>query len=156
MAAIKLAHVGRFFKLILSRPEGRINSFLTLNMERDRQFSVLFYQRGVRKAIVYSNPPYRHKNALHLKTGTRLKCIWFLECMEHLRKRKYQMIVIKVTQTDGKERLFTDHHQVCNYLKDIEKQKILEPGTKKIWSFIHRRYETLYSLYYRHPSFKDF
>ena len=76
--------------------------------------------------------------------------------MEHLRKRKYQMIVIKVTHTDGKERLFTDHHQVCNYLKDIEKQKILEPGAKKIWSFIHRRYETLYSLYYRHPSFKDF
>ena len=66
------------------------------------------------------------------------------------------MIVIKITPTDGKERLFTDHHQVCNYIKGIEKQKILEPGTKKIWSFIRRRYETLYWLYYRNPSFKDF
>jgi hypothetical protein len=66
------------------------------------------------------------------------------------------MIVIKITPTDGKERLFTDHHQVCNYIKNIEKQKILEPGAKKIWSFIRHRYETFYSLYYRNPSFKDF
>jgi len=36
MAEIKLAHVGRFFKLILKRPQGRKNSFLTLNMEWDR------------------------------------------------------------------------------------------------------------------------
>ena len=63
------------------------------------------------------------------------------------------MIVIKITQTNGKERLFTDHHQVCNYINSIEKQKVLEPGAKA-WSFIRRRYETLYSLYYRNPSLK--
>jgi hypothetical protein len=65
------------------------------------------------------------------------------------------MIVIKITPTDGKERLFTDYHQVCNYINSIEKQKILEPESK-IWSFIRRRYETLYSLYYRNQSFKNF
>ena len=64
------------------------------------------------------------------------------------------MIVIKVTPLDGKERLFTDHHQVCNYINAIEKQKILEPEVK-IWSFLYRRYEALYSLYYRSPSFKN-
>ena len=65
------------------------------------------------------------------------------------------MLMIKIIPANGKHKLFTNHHQVCDYINSIEKQKILEPGTK-IWSFIRRRYETLYSLYYRNPSLKDF
>ena len=64
------------------------------------------------------------------------------------------MVVIKITQKDGKERLFSDHHEACNYIINLEKQKPLEPGGR-IWSLTRRRYETLYSLYYRTPSFKD-
>ena len=65
------------------------------------------------------------------------------------------MIMIQIIQANGEQKLFNSYHQACDYINAIEKRKILEPGTK-IWSFIRRRYETLYSLYYRNPSLKDF
>ncbi len=65
--------------------------------------------------------------------------------------------VIKITLTNGEHKLFTDYHQVCDYINAIEKRKAPESG-EETWSFIRRRYETLYSLYYhyRNPSLKDF
>jgi len=63
--------------------------------------------------------------------------------------------VIKITLTDGEHKLFTNYHQVCDYINTIEKRKTLK-SEEKIWSFIRRRYETLYSLYYHNPSLKDF
>ncbi len=65
------------------------------------------------------------------------------------------MTMIQIIPTNGKRKLFTNYHDACEYINAIEKRKILESG-KKIWSFIRRRYETLYSLYYRNPSLKDF
>jgi len=63
--------------------------------------------------------------------------------------------VIKITSDDGEHRLFMNYHQVCDYINAIEKRKASESG-EEMWSFIRRRYETLYSLYYRNPSLKDF
>jgi len=63
--------------------------------------------------------------------------------------------VIKITLIDGEHKLFMNYHQVCDYINAIEKRKILT-SEEKIWSFTRRRYETLYSLYYRNPSLKDF
>src|ERR1700722_6273843 len=65
------------------------------------------------------------------------------------------MTMIQIIPTNGKRKLFTNYHDACEYINAIEKRKILESG-EKIWSFIRRRYETLYSLYYRNPSLKDF
>jgi hypothetical protein len=63
--------------------------------------------------------------------------------------------VIKITSADGEPKLFTNYHQVCDYINAIEKRKTLE-SREEIWSFTRRRYETLYSLYYRNPSLRDF
>lgn len=63
--------------------------------------------------------------------------------------------MIKITPTNGVDRLFENYHQVCDYINSIEKRKSLEPG-EKIWRFVRRRYETLYSMYYRNPSLKNF
>src|SRR5205085_11887314 len=65
-----------------------------------------------------------------------------------------QMIMIKITPTNGEDRLFENYHQVCDYINAIEKRKASEPGTK-IWRFMCRRHETLSSLYYRNPSLKN-
>lgn len=65
------------------------------------------------------------------------------------------MIMIKMTPTNGEDRLFENYHEVCDYINSIEKRKALEPG-EKIWRFVRRRYETLSSLYYRNPSLKSF
>lgn len=65
------------------------------------------------------------------------------------------MTMIRITLTNGEHKLFTNYHQVCDYINAIERRKALEPEAK-IWNFIRRRYETLYSLYYRNPSQKDF
>ena len=64
-------------------------------------------------------------------------------------------LMIKITLPDGEHKLFTNHHQVCDYINAIERKKALESGVKT-WSFTRRRYQTLYSLYYRNPSLKDF
>jgi len=63
--------------------------------------------------------------------------------------------MIQITPTNGKLKIFKNHHDACEYINAIEKQKALESGERR-WMFIRRRYETLYSLYYRNPSFKDF
>jgi hypothetical protein len=63
--------------------------------------------------------------------------------------------MIQIIPTNGKRKLFTNYHDACEYINTTEKRKVLESG-EKIWSFIRRRYETLYSLYYRNPSLKDF
>lgn len=65
-----------------------------------------------------------------------------------------QETMIKITLANREHKLFTNYHQVCDYINTIERKKALEPEAK-IWSFIRRRYETLYSLYYRNPSQKD-
>jgi hypothetical protein len=75
--------------------------------------------------------------------------------MEHLIRGTIKMTMIKIIQKDGKDKLFKNYNDTCEYINAIEKRKILESGPK-IWSFIRRRYETLYSLYYRNPSLKDF
>ncbi len=64
------------------------------------------------------------------------------------------MIMIKVTTTNGEDRLFENYHQVCDYINAIEKRKESEPEAK-IWRFLRRRYETLSSMYYRNPSLKN-
>lgn len=63
--------------------------------------------------------------------------------------------MIKVTPTNGEDRLFENYHQVCDYISSIEKRKESETGSK-IWRFIRHRYETLHSLYYRNPSLENF
>ena len=65
------------------------------------------------------------------------------------------MKMIKVIPTTGEHKLFGNYHELCSYINNIERSKTLETNAK-IWSFIRRRYETLYSLYYRNPSLKDF
>ena len=65
------------------------------------------------------------------------------------------MIMIQIIPTNGKGKIFKNYHDACEYINSIEKQKISESGEKR-WSFIRRRHETLYSLYYRNPSLKDF
>ena len=65
------------------------------------------------------------------------------------------MTMIQIIPTNGKHKLFKNYHDACEYINSIEKQKISESGEKR-WSFIRRRHETLYSLYYRNPSLKDF
>ena len=65
------------------------------------------------------------------------------------------MIIIKVTPTNGEDRLFENYHQVCDYINAIEKRKESETGAK-VWRFLRRRYETLSSMYYRNPSLKNF
>jgi hypothetical protein len=62
--------------------------------------------------------------------------------------------MIKITQTNGEDKLFENYHQVCEYINAIERRKASEPGTK-IWRFIRHRHETLYSMYYRNPSLKN-
>lgn len=52
--------------------------------------------------------------------------------------------VIKIISDDGEHKLFTDYHQVCNYINDREKKKALK---EESWSFIRHRYKTLHSLY---------
>ena len=64
------------------------------------------------------------------------------------------MIMIKVTPTNGEDRLFENYHQVCDYINAIEKRKESDPE-EKIWRFLRRRYETLSSIYYRNPSLKN-
>jgi hypothetical protein len=71
------------------------------------------------------------------------------------KKRNYQMIKIQIIPANGEQKTFQSYHEVCDYINTLEKQKILEPGTK-IWSFIRRRYKTLHSLYYRNPSLKGY
>src|SRR5579862_942460 len=63
--------------------------------------------------------------------------------------------MIKISQTNGEHKLFTSYHQVCDYINALERRKVLK-SEEEIWSFTRRRYETLYSLYYRNPSLKDF
>jgi hypothetical protein len=64
--------------------------------------------------------------------------------------------MIKITPPNGEDRFFGNYHQVCDYIKSIEeKRKESETGVK-IWRFMRRRYETLYSMYYRIPSLKNF
>lgn len=63
--------------------------------------------------------------------------------------------VIKITLNGGEHKLFTDYHQVCDYINTIEKRKALE-SKEETWIFVRRRYETLHLLYYRNPSLKDF
>jgi len=58
------------------------------------------------------------------------------------------MIMIQIIPTNGKGKIFKNYHDACEYINSIEKQKISESGEKR-WSFIRRRYETLFSLYYR-------
>jgi hypothetical protein len=65
-----------------------------------------------------------------------------------------KMIMIKVTPTNGEDKLFENYHEVCEYINAIEKQKESEPG-EKIWRFIRHRHETFSSLYYRNPSLKN-
>lgn len=65
------------------------------------------------------------------------------------------MKMIKIIPINGKHKLFGSYHELCSYINNIERRKPLEPDSK-IWSFIRRRYETLYSLYYHSPSLKDF
>jgi hypothetical protein len=65
-----------------------------------------------------------------------------------------KMMMIKITPTNGEDRLFENYHQVCSYINSIERRKTSESG-EKIWSFIRHRYETLCSLYYRTPSLKN-
>jgi len=69
-------------------------------------------------------------------------------------ERSFQT-VIKITLNDGEHRSFTNYHQVCDYINAVEKKRTLESG-EETWSFVRRRYETLYSMYYRNPSLKDF
>lgn len=64
------------------------------------------------------------------------------------------MIMIKVTPTNGEDKLFEKYHQVCDYINAIEKRKESE-SEAKIWRFLRRRYETLSSIYYRNPSLKN-
>lgn len=64
------------------------------------------------------------------------------------------MMIIKVTTTNGEDRFFENYHQVCDYINAIERRKASEPRAK-IWRFMRRRYETLYSMYYRNPSLKN-
>jgi hypothetical protein len=64
------------------------------------------------------------------------------------------MMMIKITTANGEDRFFENYHQVCSYINSIERRKIPEPNAK-IWRFMRRRYETLYSLYYRTPSLKN-
>lgn len=65
------------------------------------------------------------------------------------------MTMIQITPTNGKHKLFTDHHQACDYLNSIEKQKALESGERR-WMFIRRPHQTLSSIYYRSTSLRDF
>lgn len=65
------------------------------------------------------------------------------------------MTMIQIIPTNGKCKLFKNYHDACEYINAIEKRKISE-SVEKRWSFIRRRYETFYSLYYRNPSLKDF
>jgi hypothetical protein len=62
--------------------------------------------------------------------------------------------MIKITPPNGEDRLFADYHQVCDYINAIERQKTSGPGAKT-WRFMRRRYETLYSLYYRTPPLEN-
>jgi hypothetical protein len=64
------------------------------------------------------------------------------------------MMMIRLTPTNGEEKLFENYHQVCSYINSVERRKTLGSG-EKIWSFIRHRYETLRSLYYRPPSVKN-
>jgi hypothetical protein len=63
--------------------------------------------------------------------------------------------MIQIIPTNGKQKLFTDHHQVCDYLNSIEKQKALESGERR-WMFIRRSHQTLSTFYYRSTSLRDF
>ena len=65
------------------------------------------------------------------------------------------MTMIQIIPTNGQCKLFKNYHDACEYINAIEKRKIAE-SVEKRWSFIRRRYETLFSLYYRNPSLKDF
>ena len=69
-------------------------------------------------------------------------------------ERSFQT-VIKITLNNGERKSFRDYHQVCDYINVIERRKALQ-SNEETWSFIRHRYETLYSLYYRNPSLKDF
>ena len=62
--------------------------------------------------------------------------------------------MITITTTNGKEKIFKDYHQVCEYISSIERQKKLEAGTK-IWRFTRHRHQTLFSLYWN-PLLKGF
>jgi hypothetical protein len=64
--------------------------------------------------------------------------------------------MIDITTPDGERKLFTDHHQSCEYIKSIEQKKIISDPKAKIWRFVRRPYETLSYLYYRTPSWKAF
>jgi hypothetical protein len=64
--------------------------------------------------------------------------------------------MIDITTTNGEHKLFTDHHQVCEYIKSIERKKITSDPEAKIWSFMRCPYETLSYLYYRTPSLKAY
>lgn len=63
--------------------------------------------------------------------------------------------MIKISLTNGEHKLFTNYHQVCDYINALERRKVLKPE-EETWSFTRRRYETLHSLYYRNPSLKNF
>ena len=64
--------------------------------------------------------------------------------------------MIKLTNlTDGRHRSFSDYHEVCHYLRQVERDKALESGETE-WVFIRRPYESLSLLYYRSASFKDY
>jgi hypothetical protein len=73
---------------------------------------------------------------------------------ERQTSKSHNLLRIRIILTNGEHKLFTDHHQVCDYINAIEKRKALESG-ERIWSFIRRRYKTLHSLYYSTPSLKD-
>lgn len=64
--------------------------------------------------------------------------------------------MIDITKTNGERKIFRDYHQVCDYIKAIELQKIVSDPDAKIWGFIRRPYEMLSYLYYRTPSLKSF
>ena len=63
--------------------------------------------------------------------------------------------MIKITLPNGESRIFENYHEVCGYINTIERAGELESG-KARWRFIRRRHETLWCLYYRNPSLKDY
>jgi hypothetical protein len=63
-----------------------------------------------------------------------------------------QQKVIKIISNNGNHKLFTNYHQVCNYINTIEQNKTLE--STETWSFKRRRYKTLCLLYYKNQPSK--
>lgn len=64
------------------------------------------------------------------------------------------MRVIKLTKSNGESKIFEDYHQFCDYINDIEKRKAIDSGVRK-WIFIRRPHQTMASLYYRSPSWRE-